>query len=254
MASTLDGETRDLFLGGKVVLWQPRQGYRAGLDPVLLAASVTARAGERVLDLGCGAGAAVLCLGARVAGLDLHGLELQDDYAALARRNAVESGLTLTVHQGDVARVPEDLRALRFDHVMMNPPYYSRARGTAARDAGRETALGEAVPLATWVDAATRRLVPGGWLWVVQRVDRLPETLADIDGRLGGVTVLPLAARAGRDADLFLLRARKGDRGPFRLRAPRLLHSGAAHVQGVPDFAPDIAAVLRDGAAFDWRD
>jgi tRNA1(Val) A37 N6-methylase TrmN6 len=254
MASTLDGESRDLFLGGKVVLWQPRQGYRAGLDPVLLAASVTARAGERVLDLGCGAGAAVLCLGARVAGMDLHGLELQPGYAALARRNAVDSGLTLTVYQGDVARVPADLRALRFDHVMMNPPYFSRARGTAARDLGRETALGEAVPLAVWIDAATRRLVPGGWLWVVQRVDRLPETLAAIDERLGGVTVLPLAARAGRDADLFLLRARKGDRGPFRLRAPRLLHSGVAHVQGVPDFAPDIAAVLREGAAFDWGD
>ncbi len=254
MASTLDGDSRDLFLGGKVVLWQPRRGYRAGLDPVLLAASVTARAGERVLDLGCGAGAAILCLGARLAGLDLHGLELQADYAALARRNAAESGIALTVHDGDVARVPVALRAQRFDHVMMNPPYFTRARGTAAEDTGREKALGEQVPLATWVDAAARRLVPGGWFWVVQRTERLPDLIAAMDARLGGVTVLPLAARAGRDADLVLLRARKGDRGPFRLCAPRVLHSGAAHVQGVPDFAPDIAAVLRDGAGLDWGD
>jgi len=254
MASTLDGESRDLFLGGKVVLWQPRRGYRAGIDPVLLAASVTAQAGERVLDLGCGAGAAVLCLGARVAGLDLHGLELQAGYAALARRNAADSGVTLTVHEGDVARMPAALRALRFDHVMMNPPYFSRARGTAAGDAGRETALGEQVPLAAWVEAATRRLAPGGRLWVVQRTERLPELLSAMDGRLGGVTVLPLSARAGRDADLVLLRARKGGRGPFLLRAPRLLHSGAAHVQGVPDFAPDIAAILREGSPLDWGD
>ena len=68
------------------------------------------------------------------------------------------------------------------------------------------------------------------------------------------MTVLPLAARAGREADLFLLRARKGDRGPFRLRAPCVLHSGVAHVQGVPDFAPAIAAALREGAALDWGD
>ena len=62
-------------------------GYRAGVDPVLLAASVPARAGQSVLDLGCGAGVAALCLAARVPGL-LAGLEVQPAYAALARRNA----------------------------------------------------------------------------------------------------------------------------------------------------------------------
>ena len=76
--------THDGFLGGRLHLWQPRRGYRAGVDPVLLAASVPAQAGQSVLDLGCGAGAAMLCLGVRVPGLDLNGLEVQPDYAALA--------------------------------------------------------------------------------------------------------------------------------------------------------------------------
>ncbi|MCO4829001.1 MAG: methyltransferase, partial [Lentibacter algarum] len=58
--------THDAFLGGRLKLWQPKQGYRAGVDPVLLAASIAAKAGESVLDLGCGAGAAALCLGRRV--------------------------------------------------------------------------------------------------------------------------------------------------------------------------------------------
>jgi tRNA1(Val) A37 N6-methylase TrmN6 len=252
MASTSGAETRDAFLSGRVVLWQPAQGYRAGADPVLLAASVTAKPGERVLDLGCGAGAAVLCLGARVGGLELHGLELQAAYAVLARRNAAESGIALTVHEGDVARVPVALRALRFDHVMMNPPYFDRWQGTKAADAGRDTALAGDTPLAVWVEAATRRLAPGGRLWVVQRMARLPEVLAAIDGRLGAVTVLPLAARVGRAADLFLLRARKGDKSLFRLLYPQCLHEGDRHGGDRPDFRPEIAAVLRDGAALDW--
>ena len=67
--------TRDAFLGGLVHLWQPRSGYRAGVDPVLLAATIPAVSGQRVLELGCGVGAAVLCLGARVAGLELVGVE-----------------------------------------------------------------------------------------------------------------------------------------------------------------------------------
>ena len=44
MISTSDTElTYDAFLGGKLHLWQPRRGYRAGVDPVLLAASVEAK-------------------------------------------------------------------------------------------------------------------------------------------------------------------------------------------------------------------
>lgn len=237
-----------------MVLWQPARGYRAGVDPVLLAASVRVQAGQRVLDLGCGAGAASLCLGARVAGLELHGLELQPDYAALARRNAVDSGIALEVHEGDVGRMPGGLRGLRFDHVMMNPPYFDRRRGTGSPAPGREMALGGEEPVSVWIEAATRRLAPGGWLWMVQRMARLPEVLAAIDARLGAVTVQPLAAREGRAAELFLLRARKGDKSLFRLLFPLVLHEGEMHVQGMKDFRPEIAAVLREGAALDWRD
>ena len=71
--------TRDAFLDGRLHLWQPRRGYRAATDPVLLAAFTPAKSGERVLELGCGAGAAALCLAVRVPGLDLHGLELQPE-------------------------------------------------------------------------------------------------------------------------------------------------------------------------------
>lgn len=79
--------TKDAFLGGKLHLWQPKSGYRAGVDAVLLAASVPAQSGDRVLDLGCGVGAAALCLDARIGGLKLTGVELQENYAELARRN-----------------------------------------------------------------------------------------------------------------------------------------------------------------------
>ena len=78
--------SQDGFLGGRLAIWQPRVGYRAAMDPVLLAAAVAARAGESVLELGCGVGVASLCLGSRVPGLALTGLELQPAYARLARR------------------------------------------------------------------------------------------------------------------------------------------------------------------------
>lgn len=240
--------TCDALLGGRVRLWQPRRGYRAATDPVLLAAACPARAGERVLDIGCGAGAASLCLGARVAGLDLHGLELQPAYAALAGRNAAENGQRLHVHVGDVAAPPPALRALVFDHVVMNPPFFAAA-DAASPEPGRDTARrAGAAGVEPWILAGLRRLRQGGWLTVVQRTERLPEILAACAGRAGSIAVRPLAARPGRNAGRVLVRARKDSAGPFRLCPPLVLHEGPAHLADGDDFSAEATAILRDGA------
>ncbi|MCB1336985.1 MAG: methyltransferase [Maritimibacter sp.] len=240
--------TEDLFLGGQVSLMQPREGYRAGVDPVFLAASVAARADESVLDLGCGAGAAALCLGRRVAGLRLVGVERQPDYAELARMNAFDNEIDLDVYTADLAQLPAEVKEDSFDHVIMNPPYHLRERSTTSADAGREAALFEDTPLAAWIDAATRRLKPRGHLTLIQKAERLPEILAGMDDRLGSVLVKPLSPREGRAAVLVLVQARKGGRGAFRMAAPLVLHEGAEHLGDKESYRPDVAAILREGA------
>jgi tRNA1(Val) A37 N6-methylase TrmN6 len=232
-----------------VRLWQPATGYRAATDPVLLAAACPARPGERVLDLGCGVGAAALCLAARVEGLDLHGLELQSDYAALARRNAEANGLALAVHEGDIAAPPAALRARMFDQAIANPPFFP-ADGPASPRADRDFARREdAAGVGAWVDAGLRRLRQGGWLTLIHRVERLPALLAALEGRAGDVAVLPLSPREGRPAPRVVVKARKDSRGPFRLAAPLVLHGGAAHVADGDDFTAAAAAILRHGEA-----
>ena len=247
MTEAPDAWTVDLFLGGRLRLAQPRVGYRASVDPVLLAAACPARGGQSVLDLGCGVGVASFCLGARVAGLRLSGLEVQPGYAALARHNACVTGISLEVHPGDLRDMPPALR-VPFDHVIANPPYFTPEGGTAARDSGRETAQREETPLADWCAAARRRLHPGGWLTMIHAADRLPDVLAGLAG-FGAVAVLPLAARPGRPATRVILRARKGARSPFRLLAPLVLHDGPAHDADRENYAPMVRAILRDGAA-----
>lgn len=238
----------DRFLGGDLVLLQPRDGYRAGVDPVVLAASVAARPGDRVLDLGCGAGAAALCLAKRVLGLSVTGVERQPDYADLAARNAVENGIDMAVVTADLAALPPDIRDASFDHVIMNPPYHLRDRSTASHDPGRAAALFEDTSLATWIDIATRRLKPRGYLTLVQKAERLPEILGAMDDRLGSQLVKPLVPRDGRDAVLVIVQARKGGRAAFRLTAPLIMHAGAAHAGDVDSYRPEVSAILRDGA------
>jgi tRNA1Val (adenine37-N6)-methyltransferase len=234
--------SHDAFLCGRLHLWQPIKGYRAATDPVLLAACVDARAGERVLDLGCGAGAASLCLAARVPGLVQAGLELQADYADLARRNAAANSVKLEVVEGDVSEMPVALRR-EFDHVIANPPYYP-AGGTPSPDAGRATALQVATPITAWVSSGLRRLAPGGYLTLIISVDLLPVVL----GLVPQATVLPLAPRTGRAAPRVIVQARKLGRSPFRLLAPFVIHAGAAHDGDRESYTPEAEAVLRGGA------
>ena len=237
--------TDDAFLGGRLRLWQPVSGYRAATDPVLLAASVAAKPGQSVLDLGCGAGTASLCLGVRVAGLELTGLELQPDYADLARRNAARNGLSLNVVDGDLAHIPAGLKR-EFDHVIANPPYYARS-GTPSPNAGRDTALRVDTAIADWVICGARRLAPGGWLTMVMATDWLPEVLAACEGRLGSLAVLPLAARAGQPGLRVIVQARKGGKRPFRLLAPFVLHQGISHDADQDSYTLVAKGVLRDG-------
>lgn len=241
--------TRDAFLGGRLHLWQPRQGYRAGVDPVLLAASLPVKAGEQVLELGCGAGAALLCLGARVPHVGLTGLELQSAYADLARRNAQANALAADILTGDLARMPAELRDRSFDHVMANPPYFDRSAGKSATDPGRETALGEQTPLDLWVKTAAKRTVPGGYVTFIQRVERLPELITAMSHHLGSLQLLPLIPRPERSARLVLIRGRKGGRAAFRLHDGFVLHAGIAHPGDRENYTPATACILRQGGA-----
>ncbi|PKP68938.1 MAG: methyltransferase [Alphaproteobacteria bacterium HGW-Alphaproteobacteria-4] len=242
----------DAFLGGRVQLLQPRAGFRAAMDAVLLAAACPARAGQSVFELGCGVGVASLCLGVRVPGLLLAGLELQADYADLARQNAARCGVPLAVFEGDLAAPPSALRARSFDHVLANPPFFSHP-GSAAADPGRETAQREATPLAVWVATGMRRLASGGHLTMILRADRLPDALAALGQGAGDVMVRPIAARAGHPAGRVLILIRKGGRGGFRLLAPFIMHAAPYHLRDGEDLTDAARAILRDGAALEWQ-
>ena len=244
--------SRDAYLGGRIHLYQPLKGYRAGVDPVLLAGCIPATPGQSVLDLGCGAGAASLCLLARVSGLAMTGVERQERYADLARRNATENGVEFNVVHADLADLPSELRQKQFDHVIANPPYFERNGRKSAQDAGREAALAEETSLDTWIDVASRRLSPLGYLHVIQRAERLGDLITATVPRLGSLEVLPIAARTGRGAHLVILRARKGGKAPFRLHAPLILHEGTHHTVDAESYVPQIRAVLRDAAPINW--
>lgn len=236
----------DRILGGRVRLVQPATGYRAAVDPVLLAAAVPAGDGDRVLDLGTGVGAAALCLAARVPGCAVTGLELQPAMMRLAAENIALNGMAgrVSVVQGDIAAPPAGLGG-DYDHVMANPPYLPRERAEpSARD--DPSAVETGATLADWIAVAAARARRKGTVTLIHRADRLDELLALLRAVAGDIAVMPLWPRRGAPAKRVLVRARTGVASPTRLLAGMALHETDG------DYTPAAEAVLRDAARIEF--
>jgi tRNA1Val (adenine37-N6)-methyltransferase len=223
------------FLDGRVTVEQLETGFRSGTDAVMLAAAVPAQAGQSVLELGTGSGAAGLCLAHRVAGLSLTGVEIDDDMVRLAARNA---GARARMVRADIFDLPAELRR-DFDHVFANPPFHEG--GQQSPDPARARALNDDGSLVQWLSTGLQRTVSGGFFTAIIRADRIPEALTAFGQK--GINLLPLWPRAGMPAKRAILLARKGSRAPFHLLAGLVLHEADGRYTAAAE------AILRDGCA-----
>jgi tRNA1(Val) A37 N6-methylase TrmN6 len=228
----------ETFLDGRVRVTQPQAGFRSGLDAVMLAASVPAKAGESALELGAGAGTASLCLAARVEGLSITGVEIDPGLVELAMTNAGANGGDCRFVTADIFRLPKELKR-DFDQVFCNPPFHGE--GQASPDAVRTVALSDGGKLSDWLRLGLQRTVSGGFFTAIIRADRLTEALSALPTE--GVSVLPLWPRIGEPAKRAILQVRKASRAPFSLLPGLVLH----RQDGTS--TPEAEAVLRRGAA-----
>jgi tRNA1Val (adenine37-N6)-methyltransferase len=234
--------TSDHLLGGRVKYVQPKDGLRASLDPVLLAAAIPARAGDRVLEGGTGAGAALLCLTARIAGIGGLGIDRDPGLLRLARVNAVANAWPdLVFAAGDLAASPV---GGQFDHAFANPPYHG-ADGTQSPSGAREAAK-RALPgqLPIWVEALSRPLRHHGTLTLILSPDMLEPALVAMRARnVPAECVFPIWPKAGRAARFVLVQGKKNGRASMLLANGLILHTDTGA------FRPEAELILRDAAA-----
>lgn len=236
----MEAVTEGGLLGQRVIYKQLRDGHRSGFEPVLLAACVPARPGESVLEAGTGAGAALLCLGARVPGLRGVGVERDPVLAALANENFKINNLEdFSAIRGDAGALP--FLAQSFNHVLANPPWFG-ADSTASPDARRDLAhRAGADTLRGWVAGLTRVVKPLGSVSLILPAASFSAAAAALRaGKCGGITLIPLWPRAGVAPKMVILTARKASRAADKVLPGLVLHDAAG-------ITPQAQAVLRDG-------
>jgi len=246
--------TRDAFLGGRITITQPKSGFRAGLDTILLGASVAADS-RTLLDLGSGVGTAALTALTHNIRLEALLAEKNPQMLALARENILHNNLgerALAVEldvtaAGDV-RSAAGLKTDYFSTVIANPPFFDAAGGTKAPETGRADARHmHEDALDKWVRTAAASAAPRGEVIFIYRADGLTELLKAFSARFGAITVLPIVPRSDGDANRILLRGIKGSRAPLVLKSPLVLHGAEGH-----GFVADIDAIFRGNGVLHW--
>lgn len=235
------------LLGGRVRLRQPAKGYRAGMDAALLAATVDAGPGQRVIEAGCGAGAVLMQIAARRPDAVLTGLERDPAMAALARENAVLNGAKATIVEGDVAAGFRAMGLQPFDHAVSNPPFFDDPGALRAPAEGKRGAWMADDGLKAWTDFLLKSVREGGRITVIHRADRLADLLALLGGKAGSFAVRGVHPYADEPAKRVLVSAIKTGKAPLRLLLPLVLHdrSGAKHTA-------EAEAILRGEAGLGW--
>lgn len=241
--------SEDRLLDGRVILRQATDGYRAGLDAALLAAACDARAGQRVLEAGCGVGGALLAAAFRRPEVNFVGVERSADAVGLARDNVSANGFDgrVDILQGDVEAGFKALNLKPFDAAMANPPFFDDPGALRAPAAAKRGAWIADGGLAAWIGFLSKAVREGGTITLVHRADRLADMLALLAPKAGSFQIRPIHPFADAPAKRVLVRAIKTGKAPLVVLPALILHvrDGAKHTA-------EAEAILRGASDLPW--
>ena len=174
-----DGETLDDLQLKDICIIQKREGFRFGIDAVLLANFANVKKKHKVMDLCTGTGIVPFIIKGKKEPEKIEGLEIQNKFVEMANRSIKINGFNDTMEflHGDL-KDKELLKSIgRFDVVTVNPPYKLEKSGIVNPNDKYAIARHEVMcNLDNVIEACRIVLKDNGRLYMVHR----PERLADI--------------------------------------------------------------------------
>ncbi len=217
-------------LDKKLRLHQPENGFRTSLDTIMLSAACPVKDGQRVLDAGCGVGAAGFCVAKRLKDIKLTGVDIDADFIKLAQENIALNGFDANDIEFHCAEIDHFRRHEKpiFDHVISNPPYLNAGSYKDSPHEKKAIAIGHAntgFTLEQWIKALHRLVKPKGSITLIHRADHTDQIIKAFEHRFGFIEIIPLWPKQGRNAKRVIIRAIKDRKGPCTLHRGVTLHT-----------------------------
>jgi tRNA1Val (adenine37-N6)-methyltransferase len=178
ITSSMEEETLDIILDGRLRLLQNKRGYRFTVDSILLSHFVSLRQRTRAIDLGCGNGIILIILAKRFPHVKCAGLEIQEKLATLAMKNVQFNDLSgrVEILSGDARNIKNIFPAHSFDAVIFNPPYRKLNSGKINPLQEKAIARHEINgSLKDFLTAAKHLLKPAGRVFTIYPAKRMVE-------------------------------------------------------------------------------
>ncbi len=215
-------ESYDAFLGGKFHAYQPKKGFRAGTDTILLAAAVPAQKDDHVLEIGAGSGVGLMALATRIEGLNLYGVELLEENTERANRNLNSMSLNGKVITENIFESRHPWLKLQFDHVFMNPPFYPKKTFSSPKEQSRAEAHILQNDLKHWIEAGLKRVRAKGSLTMIFPTEGLKNILMAIPDN-NAIAIRPIQSKANSCANRVIINIKTQQKHPLRLYEPIVL-------------------------------
>ena len=241
--------TDDTLFGGKVLIRQPLKGYRVAIDPIFLAAAVPAQNDDKVLDIGCGIGAASICLAYRLNNVRVHGVDSERECVRLAAENVQANNQNgrLEIIHGDLSSPPPRFSPGSYSHVMVNPPFFENASGRISPYIIKANSNHEGNNnLESWLRFCLTMVQQNGTITLVHRPERLDEILSILYGKVGDIKIFPLWPTKNKPAKRLIIQGIKGSKGESCLFQGMVLHTSDNK------YTPEAEEILWHGKALDW--
>ncbi|MHB1316120.1 MAG: tRNA1(Val) (adenine(37)-N6)-methyltransferase [Christensenellales bacterium] len=192
---------------------QSADGFRYGMDAVLLADFANVKPKDALLDLGTGTGILPLLIWGRKKNRQTVAVEILPQMADMAVRSMALNGLSdaITILCGDFTKIEGLLKKQKFDYVVSNPPYVRKGTGISGANTDQASARHEVhCTLEDVVKASAAALRYGGKAAYILHSSRALEMLRLLkEKRLEPKRIRMVQSFADRPPHLMLAEAMK---------------------------------------------
>lgn len=228
-------------INADVVLQEPIGGIRFGTDALLLADFASGMKKGLCIDLGTGSGVIPLLLLATGCKADFCGLELQEEYAKIAKENADKNGFSdrFRIICGNAENFKEIFTCGEADYVVTNPPYMridcgEENESTALNIARREVSGGAQM----FCKTASWCLKSGGGFFAVYRPDRLVNLICAMrENRIEPKRLRAVVPSIGKKPSLILVEGRKDGKEGLVYENDLVIYTDGSHTVQTDEMA-----------------